>query len=111
MVLSLLGLHFSYKSRSRSPSRHFKTRITIRFRYCETAGTISYLTDNSTNWNNAFTERAQWDAGALNLVAATGRSSLGLSNVDNTTDVPKPVSASTGAANTAATLNAAKFCR
>jgi hypothetical protein len=32
------------------------------------------------------------DAGALNLVAATGRSSLGLSNVDNTTDVPKPVS-------------------
>jgi hypothetical protein len=32
------------------------------------AGTISYLTDNSTNWNNAFTERAQWDGGALNLV-------------------------------------------
>jgi hypothetical protein len=39
--------------------------------------TISTITDNSTNWNTAFTERAQWDGGATNLVAATGRTNLG----------------------------------
>jgi hypothetical protein len=36
------------------------------------------ITDNSSNWDNAFTERRQWDGGATNLVAATGRTSLGL---------------------------------
>jgi hypothetical protein len=39
--------------------------------------TISTITDNSTNWNTAFTERAQWDGGATNLVATTGRTNLG----------------------------------
>jgi hypothetical protein len=34
--------------------------------------------DGQTNWNTAFTERRQWDGGGTNLVAATGRSSLGL---------------------------------
>jgi len=36
------------------------------------------LTDNSSNWNTAYSERQQWDGGATNLVAATGRTSLGL---------------------------------
>jgi len=36
------------------------------------------ITDNSTNWNSAFTDRFKWDGGATGLVAATGRTSLGL---------------------------------
>ena len=43
-----------------------------------TAGTITYVTNNSTNWNTAFAERNRWDGGATGLVAATGRTSLGL---------------------------------
>lgn len=42
-----------------------------------TAGTISYITDNSSNWDTAFSQRLQWDGGSTNLVAATGRTSLG----------------------------------
>jgi hypothetical protein len=42
------------------------------------AGTISYITDNSTNWDTAYTDRNKWDGGATGLVAATGRTSLGL---------------------------------
>jgi hypothetical protein len=33
---------------------------------------------DSTNWNTAYTGRLQWDGGSTNLVAATGRTSLGL---------------------------------
>jgi hypothetical protein len=36
------------------------------------------ITDNSSNWNSAFTDRFKWDGGATGLVAATGRTSLGL---------------------------------
>ena len=36
------------------------------------------ITDNSANWNSAFTDRFKWDGGAAGLVAATGRTSLGL---------------------------------
>ncbi len=43
--------------------------------------TISAITDSSTNWDTAFTERHQWDGGATNLVAATGRTSLGATTV------------------------------
>ena len=43
-----------------------------------TSGVITYITDNSTNWNTAFTDRNKWDGGATGLVAATGRASLGL---------------------------------
>jgi hypothetical protein len=43
-----------------------------------TAGVITYITDNSTNWNTAFTDRNKWDGGATGLVPATGRTSLGL---------------------------------
>lgn len=42
------------------------------------SGTISYLTDNSSNWNTAYTQTRQWDGGSTGLTAATGRSSLGL---------------------------------
>jgi hypothetical protein len=43
-----------------------------------TTGTISYITDNSSNWDTAYTDRNKWDGGATGLVAATGRTSLGL---------------------------------
>ena len=43
-----------------------------------TSGVITYITDNSTNWNTAFTDRNKWDGGATGLVAETGRISLGL---------------------------------
>ncbi len=42
------------------------------------AGAYSIVADNSANWDAAFTERRQWDGGATNLVAATGRTSLAL---------------------------------
>ncbi len=43
--------------------------------------TISSITDSSTNWDTAYTERHQWDGGSTNLVAATGRTSLGATTV------------------------------
>lgn len=43
-----------------------------------TSGVLSTTTNNSSNWDSAFSERRQWDGGATNLVAATGRTSLGL---------------------------------
>jgi hypothetical protein len=43
-----------------------------------TTGTITYITDNSTNWDTAYTDRNKWDGGATGLVVATGRASLGL---------------------------------
>lgn len=36
------------------------------------------ITDNSANWNTAYTDRLKWDGGATGLTAATGRTSLGL---------------------------------
>lgn len=36
------------------------------------------LTDNSTNWNTAYTDRLKWDGGSTGLDAATGRTSLGV---------------------------------
>lgn len=35
------------------------------------------ITNNSTNWNTAYTDRLKWDGGATGLTAATGRTSLG----------------------------------
>jgi len=40
--------------------------------------TWSLITDNSTNWDTAYTDRNKWDGGATGLTAATGRTSLGL---------------------------------
>lgn len=36
------------------------------------------ISDNSTNWNTAYADRMKWDGGSTGLVAATGRTSLGL---------------------------------
>ena len=43
-----------------------------------TAGYSIPTTSDQTNWNSAYTQRLQWDGGATSLVAATGRTSLGL---------------------------------
>lgn len=57
---------------------------------CDGAGNYSAITDNSANWNTAYgwgnhaglyvliANKWQWDGGSTNLVAATGRTSLGL---------------------------------
>jgi hypothetical protein len=37
----------------------------------------SSITNNSSNWNTAFTDRLKWDGGSTDLVASTGRTSLG----------------------------------
>jgi trimeric autotransporter adhesin len=42
-----------------------------------TAGYSIPTTASQTNWDTAYSERLQWDGGATNLVAATGRTSLG----------------------------------
>lgn len=38
-------------------------------------------TTDTGNWNSAYSERRQWDGGSTNLVAATGRTSLGATTV------------------------------
>ena len=38
-------------------------------------------TSSQTNWDSAYTQRLQWDGGSTNLVAATGRTSLGSTTV------------------------------
>lgn len=43
-----------------------------------TAGYSIPTTSSQTNWDSAYSERRQWDGGSTNLVAATGRTSLGL---------------------------------
>lgn len=43
-----------------------------------TTGQVTSITDNSTNWDTAYTDRNKWDGGATGLTAATGRTSLGL---------------------------------
>jgi hypothetical protein len=35
------------------------------------------ITNNSSNWNTAFSDRLKWDGGSTDLVASTGRTSLG----------------------------------
>jgi hypothetical protein len=78
-----------------------------------TAGTISYVTDNSSNWNTAFTQRLQWDGGSTNLVAATGRTSLGATTVGSNLFTATNPSAITfirvNADNSVSLLNAASF--
>jgi len=43
-------------------------------------GRISATGYSPTNWDTAFTDRLKWDGGATGLVAATGRTSLGLTD-------------------------------
>ena len=70
-------------------------------------------TAKQTEWDTAYAERQQWDGGATNLVAATGRTSLGATTVGgNFFTLPNP-SAITfvriNADNTVSTLDAATF--
>ena len=46
-----------------------------------TAGYAIPTTASQTNWDTAYSERLQWDGGSTNLVAATGRTSLGATTV------------------------------
>jgi hypothetical protein len=78
MTLRTLLGPSGYKGRSRSHSRHFKTKNHYQVGVTQSvAGTISYLTDNSTNWNNAFLKEHN---GTLNLVKATEEEVLWNSN-------------------------------
>lgn len=45
------------------------------------AGYSLPTTASQTNWDTAYSERQQWDGGSTNLVAATGRTSLGATTV------------------------------
>ena len=53
-----------------------------------TTGLLSSITDNSSNWNTAYTDRYKWDGGDTGLNAGTGRTSLGLGSaaLNNTGD-------------------------
>jgi hypothetical protein len=77
------------------------------------AGYAIPTTASQTQWDTAYSERQQWDGGATNLVAATGRTSLGATTVGgNFFTLPNP-SAITfvriNADNTVSTLDAATF--
>lgn len=48
-----------------------------------TTGVPTVITDNSANWNTAFSNTLEWNGGSTNLVASTGRASLSLDQVSN----------------------------
>jgi hypothetical protein len=78
-----------------------------------TAGYSIPTTASQTNWDTAYSERLQWDGGSTNLVAATGRTSLGATTVGgNFFTLPNP-SAITfvqiNADNTITTMDAPTF--
>jgi len=73
----------------------------------------SSITNNSTNWNTAYTDRLKWDGGSTGLTAATGRTSLGATTIgSNLFTLPNP-SAITfiriNADNSVTALSAANF--
>lgn len=45
------------------------------------SGVLGTTANNSGNWNTAYTDRLKWDGGDTDLVAATGRTSLGATTV------------------------------
>lgn len=71
------------------------------------------ITDNSVNWNTAYSERLRWDGGDTDLVAATGRTSLGGttigSNIFTATNPGAITFLRANANNTVSLLNAADF--
>jgi hypothetical protein len=77
------------------------------------AGAITYITNNSANWDTAFNERGQWDGGATNLVASTGRTSLGGTTIGQSMfTLPNPSAVTFprfNADNTVTALDAAGF--
>jgi hypothetical protein len=70
-------------------------------------------TANQTNWTTAYTQTQQWNGGSTNLVAATGRTSLGGTTVGQSMFTLTNPSAITfprfNADNTVSALNAADF--
>jgi hypothetical protein len=48
------------------------------------AANVHLTTTLKSNYDAAYNERLRWDGGATGLVASTGRTSLGLGNVENT---------------------------
>jgi hypothetical protein len=78
-----------------------------------TAGYSIPTTASQTNWDSAYTQRLQWDGGATNLVAATGRASLGGTTVgQNFFTLTNPTAITfprINADNTVSALDAATF--
>ena len=78
-----------------------------------TAGYSIPTTASQTNWDSAYTQRLQWDGGSTNLVAATGRSSLGGTTVgQNFFTLANPAAITfprINADNTVSALDAATF--
>jgi hypothetical protein len=73
----------------------------------------SSITNNSSNWNTAFTDRLKWDGGSTDLVASTGRTSLGGTTIGQSMFTLTNPSAITfprfNADNTVSALTAANF--
>jgi hypothetical protein len=73
----------------------------------------SSITNNSSNWNTAFTDRLKWDGGSTGLVASTGRTSLGGTTIGQSMFTLTNPSAITypqfNADNSVTTLSAASF--
>lgn len=78
-----------------------------------TAGYAIPTTSSQTNWDSAYTQRLQWDGGATNLVAATGRTSLGATTIGtNLFTLPSPADIAfirINLNNTVTTLSASSF--
>ena len=78
-----------------------------------TSGYSIPTTGSQTNWDTAYTDRNKWDGGSGNLVASTGRTSLGATTVgSNLFTLANPSSISfprINADNTVSTLDAASF--
>jgi len=70
-------------------------------------------TNNSTNWNTAYTDRLKWDGGATGLTASTGRTSLGATTVGGNlftlTDPSAVTFVRLNADNTVSALSASDF--
>lgn len=78
-----------------------------------TAGYSIPTTASQTNWDSAYSERRQWDGGSTNLVAPTGRTSLGAttlgSNLFTITDPGAITFPRFNADNTVSALSAPSF--
>lgn len=98
------------------------TGLTVAGSPITTSGTLAIslqsgysipTTASQTNWDSAYTQRLQWDGGATNLVAATGRTSLGATTVGSNLFTLTNPSAVTfprfNADNTVSALTAANF--
>jgi hypothetical protein len=67
------------------------------------------ITNNSSNWNTAFTDRLKWDGGSTGLVASTGRTSLGGTSMFTLTNPSAITFPRFNADNSVTALSAANF--